>query len=262
MMMILPVTSKDARQLNKKIFEVIYYHSLKASNKLAVLNGPYDSFNGSPASNGVLQFDLWNVSPEIYSDEDWSILKENIQNSGLRNSLLVAPMPAASTAQIMGNNESIEPYTSNIYTRRVLAGEFIVINKYLVKKLKEENLFNKETIDNIIYNRGSVKYTRLSQTTKDVFKTAWELSQKAIIEMAADRGPFICQSQSLNLFIQTADPKIISSAHLYSWKLGLKTGSYYIRTKNVNNSQGFTMDPALETKLGEESERECLICSS
>lgn len=182
---------------------------------------------------------------------------------GARNSLLVAPMPTASTAQIMGNNESFEPYTSNVYSRRVLAGEFVVINKFLVQKLKEENLFNKETIDTIIYHRGSVKYTKLSDHSKEVFKTAWEISQKALIEMSAERAPYICQSQSLNLFIEKADPKIISSSHLYGWKLGLKTGSYYIRTKPVTNSQNFTLDPELEKKLRKEAEsKECLMCSA
>lgn len=259
----LPFISKDARQMNKNIFETIYYHSLKESNKLAQVYGTYESFGGSPASHGILQFDMWKVKPEYIREENWNELKSTILKSGLRNSLLVAPMPTASTAQIMGNNESFEPYTSNIYSRRVLAGEFVVINKYLVEKLKEENLFNKETIDTIIYHRGSVKYTKLSDHSKEVFKTAWEISQKALIEMSAERAPYICQSQSLNLFIEKADPKIISSSHLYGWKLGLKTGSYYIRTKPVTNSQNFTIDPALEKKLREEAEsKECLMCSA
>ena len=259
----LPFTSKDARKINKNIFETIYYHSLKESNRLALIHGSYESFDDCPASKGILQFDMWNTTPEFIPIEDWSTLKSKIIDCGLRNSLLVAPMPTASTAQIMGNNESFEPYTSNIYSRRVLAGEFVVINKYLVSKLKEENLFNKETIDTIIYNRGSVKYTKLSDVTKEVFKTSWEISQKALIEMSAERAPYICQSQSLNLFVEKADPKIISSAHLYGWKLGLKTGSYYIRTKPVTNSQNFTIDPELEKRLREESEsKECLMCSS
>jgi len=259
----LPFTSKDARKINKTIFETIYYHALKKSNELSQSDGTYETFDGSPASQGILQFDMWNVTPEIFSIEEWSTLKTKIKEFGLRNSLLVAPMPTASTAQIMGNNESFEPYTTNIYSRRVLAGEFIVINKFLVDKLKEENLFNKETIDTIIYHRGSVKYTQLSNTTKEVFKTSWEISQKALIEMSAERAPYICQSQSLNLFVEKADPKIISSAHLYSWKLGLKTGSYYIRSKPVTNSQNFTIDPVLEKKLKEEAEyKECLMCSA
>lgn len=260
----LPFTSEQAREINKNIFETIYFYALKKSNEIARLKGCYETFPGSPASQGILQFDLWNVKPNLYTDVVWEYLRADIRKYGLRNSLLVAPMPTASTAQIMGNNESFEPYTSNIYTRRVLAGEFTVINKYLVKKLKEENLFNKDTINNIIYNRGSVKYTNLSKETKDVFKTAWEISQKALIQMSAERAPFICQSQSLNLFVEKADPKIIASAHLYSWKQGLKTGSYYIRTKPVTNSQNFTLDPEIEKKLKMEQEKNnegCLMCS-
>lgn len=263
MMLNLPFTSKESRLINKNIFETIYYHSLKESSRLSTIHGPYESFGGSPVSQGILQFDMWNVTPTFITQEKWNELKSTILKSGLRNSLLVAPMPTASTAQIMGNNESFEPYTSNIYSRRVLAGEFIVINKYLVNKLKEENLFNKETIDTIIYHRGSVKNTKLSAHTKEIFKTAWEISQKALIEMSAERAPYICQSQSLNLFIEKADPKIISSSHLYGWKLGLKTGSYYIRTKPVTNSQNFTIDPELEKKLRKETEsKECLMCSA
>ena len=263
MMLNIPFASKEARTINKSLFETIYYHSLKKSNELAKIDGAYDTFSGSPTSEERLQFDLWNVTPEKFSKDEWDSLKLNIKTHGIRNSLLVAPMPTASTAQIMGNNESFEPYTSNVYSRRVLAGEFVVINKYLVNKLKEENLFNKETIDTIVYHRGSVKYTNLSKETKEVFKTAWEISQKALIEMSAERGPYICQSQSLNLFIEKADPKIISSAHMYSWQKGLKTGSYYIRTKPVTNSQNFTIDPQLEKKLREEAEsKECLMCSA
>ena len=259
----IPFTSKEAREINKYIFETIYYYALKKSNELAQIEGPYETFNGSPTSKGILQFDMWNVTPEKYSQNEWNILKENIKLYGIRNSLLVAPMPTASTAQIMGNNESFEPYTSNIYTRRVLAGEFTVINKYLVSKLKEEGLFTKETLDNIIYHRGSVKYTQLSQTVKEIFKTAWEMSQKILIQMSAERAPYICQSQSLNLFIEKADPKIISSCHLFTWKSGLKTGSYYIRTKPITNSQSFTLDPITEKKLKEQADaQECTMCSA
>lgn len=259
----IPFTSKEAREINKHIFETIYYYALKKSNELAQIEGPYETFNGSPTSKGILQFDMWNVTPEKYSQNEWNLLKENIKLYGIRNSLLVAPMPTASTAQIMGNNESFEPYTSNIYTRRVLAGEFTVINKYLVSKLKEEGLFTKETLDNIIYHRGSVKYTQLSQTTKEIFKTAWEMSQKILIQMSAERAPYICQSQSLNLFIEKADPKIISSCHLFTWKSGLKTGSYYIRTKPITNSQSFTLDPITEKKLKEQADAQvCTMCSA
>lgn len=258
----IPFTSNQARKINKDIFETIYYHALKKSNELAKIDGPYETFDGCPASKGILQFDMWNVTPEKYSQETWNLLKESIKVSGIRNSLLVAPMPTASTAQIMGNNESFEPYTSNIYTRRVLAGEFTVINKYLVNKLKEENLFTKETLDNIIYHRGSVKYTNLTNDAKEIFKTAWEMSQKILIQMSAERAPYICQSQSLNLFIEKADPKIISSCHLYTWKSGLKTGSYYIRTKPITNSQSFTLDPVTEKKLKEQvNNQSCIMCS-
>ena len=262
MILNLSFTSQEAKQINKYIFETIYYHSCKKSCELAKQYGKYSSFDGSPSSKGILQFDMWNKIPEKYTLEKWNNLKEEIKEYGLRNSLLVAPMPTASTAQIMGNNESFEPYTSNIYTRRVLAGEFIIINKYLVQKLKEENLFNKQTIDNIIYYRGSVKYTDLSKESKDIFKTAWEVSQKSLIQMSADRAPYICQSQSLNLFIENADPKIIASAHMFSWKQGLKTGSYYIRTKPAVNTQNFTLDPEIEKQLKAKSEQqECLMCS-
>jgi ribonucleoside-diphosphate reductase alpha subunit len=262
MILNIPFTSHEAQKLNKDIFETIYYYALKKSCDIAKKEGKYDTFENSPMSKGILQFDMWGVNPEKYSKEEWDLLKNDIITFGTRNSLLVAPMPTASTAQIMGNNESIEPYTTNIYTRRVLAGEFIVINKYLVEALKNENLFNKETIDNIIYHRGSVKYTKLSDHAKEVFKTAWEISQKTLIKMSAHRGAYICQSQSLNLFIEKADPKIIASAHLYSWSQGLKTGSYYIRTKPAVNSQSFTLDPSIEKKLKEEAEsRECLMCS-
>lgn len=259
----LSFVSKEARLLNKQIFESLYYNALVGSCNLAKEHGAYSTFNGSPVSRGILQFDMWGVKPTFYSEESWNKLKEDIVKHGLRNSLLVAPMPTASTAQIMGNNESFEPYTTNIYVRRVLAGEFIVINKHLVKTLKEENLFDKKTINNIIYHRGSVKFTDLSSESKNIFKTAWEVSQKALLEMSADRGAFICQSQSLNLFIEKAEPKIISSVHLYGWKLGLKTGSYYIRTKPAINSQNFTMDPNLEKEFKQKSEQqECLMCSS
>ena len=261
MKMNLPFTSKEAREINRNIFETIYYHALKKSNELASIDGPYVTFDGSPTQSGILQFDLWNVAPS--SRYNWEELRNSIKTTGLRNSLLAAPMPTASTAQIMGNNESFEPYTTNIYSRRVLAGEFIIINKYLVQRLKAEGLFNKDTIENIMYHRGSVKHTKLSKEAKDIFKTVWEISQKALIDMSADRGAFICQSQSLNLFIESADPKIISSAHMYSWSKGLKTGSYYIRTKPAVNSQSFTLDPETEKKLKLQAEEEsgCLMCS-
>ena len=263
MILKLPFTSDIAKKLNKDIFETIYYYSLKKSNELSIEHGAYETFQGSPTSNGILQFDLWNKTPELYSIEQWDELKQQIVQSGLRNSLLVAPMPTASTAQIMGNNESIEPYTSNIYTRRVLAGEFILINKHLVKTLKKYALWTNDIVNSIIYNKGSVQQLDIPNEIKDVYKTAWEISQKSILDMSADRGAYICQSQSLNIFIDDADPKKINSVHMYGHSLGLKTGSYYIRTKPVLSSQNFSMDYSVEQKLkNEKNEEPCLNCSS
>ena len=260
----IPFTSDRAKKINKNIFETIYYYSLKKSNELSKEYGYYTTFPGSPASKGILQFNMWNKNPELYSWDKWNNLKQNIKKYGLRNSLLVAPMPTASTAQIMGNNESIEPYTSNIYTRRVLSGEFIVINKHLINYLKNKNLMKKEIIDSIIVNKGSVQHLDIPLKKKEIFKTAWEISQKKILEMSAERGPFICQSQSLNIFIEKADPKIISSVHLYGHSLGLKTGSYYIRTKPVLSSQNYSMEYSVEKKNNKLicTDEVCTMCSS
>lgn len=244
----LSFTCEYAKKLNKDIFETIYYHALKKSCELSKEKGPYETFNGSPTSKGILQFDLWNKNPEKYSLEKWNFLKHEIQEFGLRNSTLIALMPTASTAQIMGNNESFEPYTSNIYTRRVLAGEFVLINKHLIKYLKSNNLFSKDIIDSIIFQKGSVQGLNISKEAKEIFKTVWEISQKSLLEMSADRSPYICQSQSFNVFIEKADPKIINSVHLYGHSLGLKTGSYYIRTKPALNTQNFSMDYLKESK--------------
>jgi ribonucleoside-diphosphate reductase alpha subunit len=270
MLLELPFTSDEAKNINKAIFETIYYYALKKSNKLACQYGSYETFKGSPASKGILQFDLWDKKPQYYSEVEWDYLKEDIINNGLRNSLLVAPMPTASTAQIMGNNESFEPYTSNIYTRRVLAGEFVLVNKHLVKYLKSQNLYTKKMIDSIILERGSVQNLDIPKEAKEIFKTVWEISQKTLLEMSADRGIFICQSQSLNIFIEKADPKIINSVHLYGHSLGLKTGSYYIRTKPVLSSQNFSMDYEIEREQKQKQEQkqeqrqdnnDCLMCS-
>ena len=244
----IPFTSDRAKKINKNIFETIYYYSLHESNDLAKKYEPYNTFNGCPASKGLLQFNLWDKNPEFYSWDKWNNLKENIKKHGLRNSLLVAPMPTASTAQIMGNNESIEPYTSNIYTRRVLSGEYIVINKHLIHYLKSKNLMNKQIIDSIILQKGSVQHLNIPLKKKEIFKTVWEISQKKLLKMSAERGPFICQSQSLNIFIEKANPEIISSVHLYGHSLGLKTGSYYIRTKPILSAQNFSMDHSTENK--------------
>lgn len=270
MQMNISFTSKEAIQLNKNIFECIYYSALEESMKLSKIYGPYDTFKGSPASKGILQFDMWNKTPSFYSIDKWDNLKANIIKFGMRNSLLVAPMPTASTAQIMGNNESFEPLTSNIYTRRVLAGEFLLVNDHLIKCLKKLNLYNKSVINQIILDRGSVKNIDLPSYYKEIFKTVWEQSQKKIIEMSADRGSFICQSQSLNIFIEDADPHKISSVHLYGHKLGLKTGSYYIRTKPALNSQNYSLSYEESNKLNlndnkyEQSyeDNNCEMCSS
>jgi len=262
MILNIPFTSDRAKKINKKIFETIYYYSLKKSNQLAIEYGKYSTFDGSPASKGILQYNLWNKNPELYSYDEWNDLKEKIKKHGLRNSLLVAPMPTASTAQIMGNNESIEPYTSNIYTRRVLSGEYIIINKHLIHYLKQNNLMNKNIIDSIILQKGSVQHLNIPNKKKEIFKTSWEISQKKLLEMSADRGAFICQSQSLNIFIEKADPKIISSVHLYGHSLGLKTGSYYIRTKPVLSAQNYSMEHKVEKKEMICTDEVCTMCSS
>lgn len=274
MLMNLSFTCDTAKKLNKDIFETIYYHALKKSCQLAKEKGTYETFIGSPASNGILQYDMWNKVPEKIAIEKWNFLKQEIQECGLRNSTLIALMPTASTAQIMGNNESFEPYTSNMYTRRVLAGEFVLINKHLIKYLKNNNLFSKETVDSIILQKGSVQGLNISKEAKEIFKTVWEISQKSLLEMSADRSPYICQSQSFNVFIEKADPKIINSVHLYGHSLGLKTGSYYIRTKPALSTQNFSMDYLKETKHNlernknqidlyetRESYEPCLSCS-
>ena len=277
MLMNMSFTCDDARKLNKDIFETIYYHALNKSCKLAKENsmknlyGPYSTFNESPASNSILQFDMWNKIPERYSQEQWNDLKLEIQECGIRNSTLIALMPTASTAQIMGNNESFEPYTSNMYTRKVLAGEFVLINKHLIKYLRNNNLFTKDIVDSIIVKKGSVQHLNIPQEVKDIFKTVWEISQKSLLEMSAERGPYICQSQSLNIFVEKADPKVLNSVHLYGHKLGLKTGSYYIRTKPALSSQNFSMDYLKETQhknnndknnYKNDNEEPCLTCSS
>jgi ribonucleoside-diphosphate reductase alpha subunit len=237
----LPFESEEARTLNKEIFETMYYASMTASKDLAKKDGPYETFPGSPTSRGEFQFDMWNVTP---SDRwEWDVLKEEVKEHGVRNSLLLAPMPTASTAQILGNNECFEPYTSNIYTRRVLSGEFIIVNKHLLKDLVREGLWNKEMRQKIMAANGSVQnISDVPQHLKDLYKTAWEISQKAIIDQAADRGAFICQSQSLNIFMENANFGKLTSMHFYGWEKGLKTGMYYLRTKAATDAIKFTID--------------------
>jgi ribonucleoside-diphosphate reductase alpha chain len=240
MMMKFPFDSEEAVQLNKDIFETIYHAAVTESCAIAEREGAYASFPGSPASQGILQFDMWGVTPS--SRYDWGSLKEKIKNVGMRNSLLLAPMPTASTSQILGNNECFEPYTSNLYTRRTLSGEFIVVNKHLLQDLIERGLWNEELKQMLMASNGSIQNIEgLPQDLKDLYKTAYEISQKVIINMAADRGAYICQSQSLNLFVENANYGKMSSMHFYSWKKGLKTGMYYLRSKAAVDPIKFTL---------------------
>ena len=226
--------------------------------------GAYSSFKGSPASFGQLQFDLWNVTPNS-GRYDWVTLKENIMIYGIRNSLLVAPMPTASTSQILGNNECFEPITSNIYSRKTLAGDFVLVNKYLVEELLKLGLWNEELKNSIIANKGSVSHIQnLSPHLKEKYKIVWEMPMKEIINMSRDRGAYICQSQSLNLWIEDPDSKILTNMHFYSWKAGLKTGIYYLRRKARHQAQQFTIEPKKKSDSNEDDEEEkkdCLMCS-
>lgn len=236
-----PFESDEARILNKNIFETIYYAALCASNDIAKEEGAYESYKGSPISKGIFQFDMWNVTP---TDRwDWETLRQSILKHGVRNSLLVAPMPTASTSQILGNNECFEPYTSNIYTRRVLSGQFMVVNKHLLKDLIALGIWSEEMKNAIIANNGSIQsIDGIPAETKELYKTAWEIKQRAIIDMAADRGAFIDQSQSLNLFMESPNYKKLTSAHFYAWEKGLKTGMYYLRSRPAVDPIKFTVD--------------------
>lgn len=257
----LPWESEGASILNKKIFAHMYYASLESSVNLAATQGQYETYIGSPAFKGKLQFDLWNVAPLQDEGLDWDTLANDIRRIGLRNSLLIAPMPTASTSQILGNCECIEPYANNIFTRRTLAGEFIILNKYLVRALLERGIWNNAVKDAIIGNNGSVSgLACIPEDLQNVFKTVWEIKQKTLIDMAADRGPYICQSQSLNLFVADASYSKLSSMHFYAWKKGLKTGIYYLRTKAAASAQKFTVEPVKGNEPVEE--KECLMCSS
>lgn len=241
MLLGLPFESEMARLLNKNIFETIYYGALVASKNLAKQSGAYETFEGSPLSKGIFQFDMWKVQP---SDRyNWDALRADIKEQGVRNSLLLAPMPTASTSQILGNNECFEPYTSNIYNRRVLSGEFVVVNKHLLKDLMSLGLWNDSMKQRIIAANGSVQnIDEMPAPLKEVYKTVWEIKQRTIIDMSADRGAFICQSQSLNLFVEQPNFAKLSSMHFYTWKKGLKTGMYYLRTKAAADAVKFTVD--------------------
>jgi ribonucleoside-diphosphate reductase alpha chain len=239
-MLRMPYDSDEAAELNKAIFETIYYAALCASNDLAAELGPYETYPGSPISEGKFQFDLWGAAP--FGNWNWDELKEKIKKHGVRNSLLLAPMPTASTAQILGNNECFEPYTSNIYTRRVLSGEFVIVNKHLLNDLVKRNLWNEDMKDQIIRHKGSVQeIEEIPADLKELYKTVWEISQKTIINMAADRGIYIDQSQSLNLFIQNPNYAKLTAMHFYAWEKGLKTGMYYLRSKAAADAIQFTI---------------------
>jgi ribonucleotide reductase alpha subunit len=290
----IPFHSEAAKNVNKLIFETIYHGALEKSNEISIersikikellthdrsdlletvdkyeynvnkltnhdLVGAYSSFEGSPASKGILQFDMWNVTPsERY---DWASLKESIIKYGLRNSLLVAPMPTASTSQILGFNECFEPFTSNLYSRRTLAGEFVVVNKYLMKELIQLGQWNEQIKNNIIANKGSVQQlTVLSEHIREKYKIVWEMPMKHLIDMSADRGAFICQSQSLNLWMEDPTYNSLTSMHFYSWKKGLKTGIYYLRRKAKHQAQQFTIEP--DAKESEEKDEICEMCSA
>ena len=276
MMMNIPFHSEEAKTLNREIFETIYFAALQASMTLAARHGPYETFKGSPASQGILQFDMWGVDPTAESypvpkyrtrQYDWKTLKGKIQTYGLRNSLLLAPMPTASTSQILGNNECFEPITSNIYTRRTLAGEFIMVNRYLIRELIALGMWNERVKTNIIANQGSVQYIDgLSDALKLKYKTVWEMPMRHIIDMAADRGAFICQSQSMNLWVEEPNYNILTSMLFYAWNKGLKTGVYYLRRKAKHQAQQFTVEPEKATDGGGAATTEeddiCEFCSA
>ena len=293
-LMDIPFHSEAAKNVNKLIFETIYHGALEKSNEISIqrtnrikdlltrdraclldyidkyeynvnkltnndLVGSYSSFEGSPASKGILQFDMWGITPS--QRYDWASLKESIIKYGLRNSLLVAPMPTASTSQILGYNECFEPFTSNLYSRRTLAGEFVVVNKYLMKELIQLGHWNEQIKNNIIANKGSVQQlTMLPEHMRDKYKIVWEMPMKHLIDMAADRGAFICQSQSLNLWMEDPTYNSLTSMHFYSWKKGLKTGIYYLRRKAKHQAQQFTIEP--DSKEPEEKDEICEMCSA
>jgi ribonucleoside-diphosphate reductase alpha chain len=238
----LPFESEEAKQLNKEIFETIYFAAMTASKDLAIQDGAYETFKGSPLSQGKFQFDLWNEKPAS-TRWDWDNLRLDVMNHGVRNSLLVAPMPTASTSQILGNNECFEPYTSNIYTRRVLSGEFVIVNKHLLRDLVNLGLWNNSIKDKIITANGSIQnIAEIPADIKELYKTVWEIKMRNIIDMAADRGAYICQSQSLNLFINSPNASKLTSMHFYAWKKGLKTGMYYLRTQAASQAVKFTVE--------------------
>ena len=243
----LPFESEEAKNLNKEIFETLYYASMTCSKDLAKQFGAYETYEGSPVSKGVFQYDMWDVTPG--QRWEWDVLKEEVAKYGVRNSLLIAPMPTASTSQILGNNECFEPYTSNLYTRRVLSGEFIVVNKHLLKDLVKLGLWNEGMKNKVIAANGSIQdIEEIPENIRNLYRTVWEMSMKDILDMAADRGAYICQSQSLNLFMQNPNFGKLTSMHFYAWKKGLKTGMYYLRTKAAVDAIKFTVDAEMRQK--------------
>ena len=249
------------------IFQTIYHAALTESCQIAKVDGRYSTFDGSPASQGILQFDMWEVDPmEKVKMYDWDALKEQIQTYGLRNSLLVAPMPTASTSQILGYNECIEPITSNIYSRRTIAGDFMVVNKYLMKDLMKLDMWNDKIKNNIVANNGSIQQIDIiPDDIKEKYKTVWEIPMRNLIDMAADRGAYICQSQSLNLWLEDPTYNNLTSMHFYGWNKGLKTGIYYLRRRARHQAQQFTIEPEknIGNRLGENTEDEiCEMCSA
>jgi ribonucleoside-diphosphate reductase alpha subunit len=247
----LPFDCDESRLLNAHIFETIYHAALEASSELAEVDGPYETFSGSPASQGILQFDMWDGDTKFSGRYDWDAMRERVKMKGIRNSLLLAPMPTASTAQILGNNECFEPYTTNIYLRRTLAGEFVIVNKHLVDALKNIGLWSKDMKDLMVKAGGSIQnIVDIPDEIKNLYKTVWEISQKCIIDMAADRGRFIDQSQSMNLFMESPTLSKLSSMHMYAWKSGLKTGMYYLRSKAKSRPIQFSLEP------------DCVACSA
>jgi ribonucleoside-diphosphate reductase alpha chain len=261
----LPFESIEAQRLNEDIFETIYFAAMTASMELAQKEGAYETYEGSPVSKGIFQFDMWGVTPKS-GNWDWTSLKQEVRKYGVRNSLLVAPMPTASTSQILGNNECFEPYTSNIYTRRTLSGEFIVVNKHLLNDLIEAGLWSEDMKQKLIAANGSVQnIDEIPQSIKDLYKTVWEISQKTLIDMAADRGAYIDQSQSFNVHIQNPNFGKLTSMHFYAWKKGLKTGMYYLRTKAAADAIKFTVDkkhqePKITAKSLDENKSD-MVCS-
>jgi ribonucleoside-diphosphate reductase alpha subunit len=247
----LPFDCEESRLMNAHIFETMYHAALEASSELAEAEGSYETFQGSPASEGILQPDMWEGETKFSDRYDWNVMRERVKTKGLRNSLLMAPMPTASTAQILGNNECFEPYTTNIYLRRTLAGEFVVVNKHLVDDLKKVGLWSKEMKDLMVKAGGSIQnIVDIPEDIKKLYKTVWEISQKCIIDMAADRGRFIDQSQSMNLFMESPTMSKLSSMHMYAWKSGLKTGMYYLRSKAKARPIQFSLEP------------DCVACSA